>query len=114
VKGRIIAVDTPENLKAVVQHVSLLEVTFTSPVPRTYLDELEAYGRVEAKDNTLWIQVTDVSTSLQAVTRFADHHGLTLVYTNTVTPSLEDAFVKLTGLESEVMLMEKEGRGGRA
>jgi len=114
VKGRIIAVDTPEKLKAVVQGTSVIEVTFTSPVQRINLEELEAYGQVEAKDNTLWIQVTDVSKSLKALTSFADDNGLEVVYMNTVKPSLEEAFVKLTGVESEVMLMEKERRGGGA
>ena len=114
VKGQIIAVDTPENLKANVQGTFVIEVAFTSPVEPKNLEELEAYGKVEAKDNTLWIQVTDVSKSLKALTSFADDHGLEVVYMNTLKPSLEDAFVKLTGVEPEVMLMEKERRGGSA
>jgi ABC-2 type transport system ATP-binding protein len=112
VNGRIIAVDTPEKLKEVVQGTSVIEVTFTSPVQPIILGELEAYGRVEAKDNTLWIQVADVSKSLRALMSFAYDHGLEVVYMNTVKPSLEEAFVNLTGVESEVMLMEKERRGG--
>ena len=114
VKGRIIAVDTPENLKAVVQDTSVIEVAFTSSVESTNLEELEAYGPVEVKDNTLWIRVRDVSKPLKALTSFAYDHGLEVVYMNTVKPSLEDAFVKLTGVESKVMLMEKERRGGGA
>ena len=112
VKGRIIALDTPEHLKAVVQGTSVIEVSFTSPVESINLEELETYGQVKSKDNTVWIQVTGVSTPLKALTRFADDHGLDVVYLNTVKPSLEDAFVQLTGVESEVMLMEKERRGG--
>jgi hypothetical protein len=75
---------------------------------------LEAYGQVEVKDNTLWIQVSDISKSFKALTSFADDHGLDVMNMNTVKPSLEDAFVHLTGVESEVMLMEKERRGGGA
>jgi len=114
VKGQIIAMDTPNNLKANVHGTSIIEVVFTSPVKTLNLEELQAYGSIEVKDNTLRIQVTDVLKSLKAVTRFADDHGLKVVYMNTVKPSLEDAFVKLTGVESEVMLMEKERRGGGA
>jgi len=114
VKGRIIAVDTPENLKAIVQGTSVIKVAFTSPVESINLEELETYGQVEAKDNTLWIRVSDFSKPLKAVTSFADGYDLEIVYMNTVKPSLEDAFVKLTGVESEVMLMEKERRGGGA
>ena len=64
------------------------------------------------KDNRVWLRVREVSTSLKAVTSFADDRGLEIVYLNTVKPSLEEAFVSLTGVESEVMLMEKERRGG--
>jgi ABC-2 type transport system ATP-binding protein len=112
VKGRIIAVDTPEKLKAVVQGTSVIEAAFTSPVESINLEELEAYGQVEAKDNTLWIRVSDVPEPLRALTRFAEDHALKFVYMNTLKPSLEDAFVQLTGMESEVMLLEKERRGG--
>ncbi len=114
VKGRIIAVDTPENLKAVVQGTSVIEASFTSPVQPKNLEELGEYGQVEAKGNTLWIQVTNISKSLRALMSFADDHGLKVVYINTVKPSLEEAFVKLTGVESEIMLIEKERRGGVA
>jgi hypothetical protein len=31
---------------------------------------------------------------------------------NTIRPTLEDVFVKLTGLSAEVMLAEKSGKGG--
>jgi ABC-2 type transport system ATP-binding protein len=114
VKGRVIAMDTPENLKAIVQGTFVIEVAFTSPVESVNLEELETYGKVEVKHNTLWIRVSDVSKSLKALTSFADDHGLEVVSMNTVKPSLEDAFVHLTGVESEVMLMEKERRGGGA
>jgi ABC-2 type transport system ATP-binding protein len=113
VKGRIIALDTPENLKVGVQGTSVIEVSFKSPVQPEHMEELKVYGRVEVKDNTLLIQVIDVSKLLKALTSFADEHGLEVVYINTIKPSLEEAFVKLTGVESEVMLMEKERRGGK-
>jgi len=113
-KGRIIAVDTPEHLKAVDQGTSVIEAAFTSPVASTNLEELERYGSVEVKDNTVWLRVREVSTSLKAVTSFADDRGLEIVSLNTVKPSLEEAFVSLTGVASEVMLMEKERRGGGA
>jgi ABC-2 type transport system ATP-binding protein len=113
VKGRIIALDTPENLKVGVQGTSVIEVSFKSPVQPEHMEELKIYGRVEVKDNTLLIQVIDVSKLLKALTSFADEHGLEVVYINTIKPSLEEAFVKLTGVESEVMLMEKERRGGK-
>jgi len=112
VKGQIIAVDTPENLKAVVHGKSILKVGFTSPVESTNLEELKGYGQIEVKDNTLWMHVSNFSKSLKALASFADNHCLEVIYINTVKPSLEEAFVKLTGVESEVMLMDKERKGG--
>jgi len=45
--------------------------------------------------------------------RVAQEHDLEILHVNTITPNLEEAFVRLTGLESETMLVEKEQRGGR-
>jgi ABC-2 type transport system ATP-binding protein len=114
VKGQIIALDTPEHLKSVVQSTSVIEVAFTSSVESYNLEELETHGPVEMKDNTVWIQVREVSKPLKALMRWADDHGLEVTSMNTVKPRLEDAFVKLTGMEPEMMLMEKERRGGGA
>jgi ABC-2 type transport system ATP-binding protein len=114
VKGRIITVDTPENLKTVVQDTSIIEIRFTSLMDSLNLDELKNYGRVKIKNNTLWLQVSDVSEALTALTNFTNDHSLEVAQINTVKPSLEDAFVQLTGVEPEVMLMEKELRGRRA
>jgi ABC-2 type transport system ATP-binding protein len=114
VKGRVIAVDTPDSLKEVVHATSIITVTYTSPLQPDTVDELAAYGQIEVRGNTVRMQVTDVSQSLKAVTRIADDQDLKVVDLNTVKPSLEDAFVTWTGVESEAMLQEKERRGGRA
>jgi ABC-2 type transport system ATP-binding protein len=113
VKGQIVAIDTPENLKAAGHGRSILKVGFTSPVEAINLENLKKYGQIEVKDNTLWMYVNKVSEPLKALNRFIDDNGLEVLYMNTVKPSLEEAFVKLTGVEPEVMLMEKEGRGRR-
>jgi hypothetical protein len=39
---------------------------------------------------------------------FARENGLKIISINTLNPSLEDAFVEMTGLSSEVMATEKE------
>jgi ABC-2 type transport system ATP-binding protein len=114
VQGRIIAVDTPERLKAGDQDTAIIEVAFTAPVASTGWDALQGYGVVEVKGNRVWLRVREVAPALTAVTRFADDRGLEIMSLNTVKPRLEDAFVSLTGVASEEMLMEKERRGGGA
>jgi ABC-2 type transport system ATP-binding protein len=114
VKGQIIAVDTPDHLKATAQGRTVMEVAFTSPVNSLNLKDLETYGPIEVRDNTVRFQAHEVAMSLKAVMRWADDHGLEVASVNTGRPRLEDAFVHLTGMESEVMLREKERRGGGA
>ena len=114
VQGRIIAVDTPDHLKAGDHETSIIEVAFATPVASTDWDELEEYELVEVKDNRIWLRVRKVSPALKALTSFADDRGLEIVSLNTVKPRLEDAFVSLTGVASEEMLVEKERRGGEA
>jgi ABC-2 type transport system ATP-binding protein len=111
VNGRIITIDTPENLKKAIQGTSVIEVIFDSPIHVLDQDELAQYGQTKVQDNTVRIQVTHVSQSLKGISRFADTRGLEIIEMNTVKPSLEDAFVKLTGIQSEAMLLEKEQRG---
>ena len=114
VNGRIITVDTPTNLKHTIQDISIVEVIFDSEILVQDYNELSRCGQVEVQKNTVRIHVTDISQSLKAITHFADAHDLEIIEMNTVRPTLEDAFVKLTGIQSEAMLLEKEQRGGGA
>ena len=114
VQGRIIAIDTPEHLKAGDQETSIIEVAFTTPVASTDWNALQEYSVVEVTNNRVWLRVREVTPALTAVTRFAEARGLEIVSLNTVKPRLEDAFVSLTGVASEEMLIEKERRGGGA
>ena len=114
VNGRIITVGTPNNLKHAIQDTSIVEVIFDSQILVQDYDELSQCGQVEVQENTLRIHVTDISQSLKAITRFADVYGLEIAEMNTVKPTLEDAFVTFTGIQSDTMLIEKEQRGGGA
>jgi ABC-2 type transport system ATP-binding protein len=114
VKGRIVAIDSPEQLKAIVKGRLIIEVLFTSPVESINFKELETYGQIKVKHNTLRIQVTEVSKPLKALTHFLEDRDLDIVHLNIIKPSLEDAFVQLTGVKSEAMLIEKNQRGGQA
>jgi ABC-2 type transport system ATP-binding protein len=111
VNGRIITIETPDNLKKAIHGTSIVEVIFDSPIHTHDQNELAQYGQIKVQDNTVRMQVTNVSQSLKAITRFADIHGLEIIDINTVKPSLEDAFVTLTGIQSEAMLLEKDQQG---
>ena len=114
VNGKIVTVDTPENLKTVAQSTPVVEASFNHSLEASSVKQLDVLGRVEVKDNTIRIQAKTASETIKKLTHFAEEQGLKIEALNTVKPSLEDAFVHLTGVESEVMKMEKERRGGGA
>jgi ABC-2 type transport system ATP-binding protein len=95
VKGRIVALDTVDGLKAVAQGGLVVEATLA-----------DANGRVETRR----IESQDVAESTRTI--LAQSEGWRLLAINTLRPTLEDVFVKLTGLNAEIMLAEKGGKGG--
>ena len=52
--------------------------------------------------------VEDPSETLPLIINFAKENRLKIMSISTLKPSLEDAFIKLTGLHPEVMAIEKE------
>jgi ABC-2 type transport system ATP-binding protein len=95
VKGRIVALDTVDGLKAAAQSGLVVEATLAG-----------ANGRVETRR----IESQDVAEATR--TMLAQAEGWRLLAINTLRPTLEDVFVKLTGLSADVMLAEKGGKGG--
>jgi ABC-2 type transport system ATP-binding protein len=94
VRGRIVALDTMDGLKAAAPGNTAIEVTCAG-----------ADGRLEIER----VEGDDVRTA--AGTALAQAEGRSVVAVNTVRPTLEDVFLQLTGLSAEVMLAEKGGKG---
>jgi ABC-2 type transport system ATP-binding protein len=95
VKGRIVALDTVDGLKAAVQRKPAVEITLA-----------DANSDIETRR----IEGDDVETAARAA--LAQVEGRRVLAINTVRSTLEDVFVQLTGLNADVMLAEKGGKGG--
>jgi ABC-2 type transport system ATP-binding protein len=112
VRGKIVAMDTPESLKRMVQEEeAVIELSLSSMPTGEAIYELQRDGRVARvikRGDKLRLYGGEVSAILNTALRFAESRGLTVVSVNTVKPSLEDAFVRLTGLNTEVMMAEKD------
>jgi ABC-2 type transport system ATP-binding protein len=93
VKGRIVALDTMDGLKARVQGQAAVEVVAAST------DGHEERQRLVGDD---------VATTIRKA--LAAAQGRQVVALNTIRPTLEDAFIELTGLSAEVMKVEKGNR----
>ncbi|OIO88348.1 MAG: hypothetical protein AUK02_03815 [Anaerolineae bacterium CG2_30_58_95] len=93
VQGQIVALDTVEGLKKTAQNTNIIEITFESET-----------GGVETRR----FEDRDVAKAVQ--TGLAQAKGRRLLALNTIRPTLEDVFVRLTGLDREIMLAEKGGK----
>ena len=109
VKGRIVTIDTPENMKSIVRGAPVIEAFFNSPINKSMTEDLSFLGEVRVEDNRVRVLTEEIPETLEALVNFATKRELKIIEINTVKPGLEDAFVKLTGVEPEVMRLEKEG-----
>ncbi|EMR73206.1 daunorubicin resistance ABC transporter ATP-binding subunit [Thaumarchaeota archaeon SCGC AB-539-E09] len=109
VKGKIIEVESPEVLRGRIQDVPLLKIRLKdgSRVKLSDLKEVPAEDIQLFSDNVS-ILTRDVHESLKAFMRLAEEKGVIIQDVHTIKPSLEDAFIQLTGLTPDSMRMEKE------
>jgi ABC-2 type transport system ATP-binding protein len=108
-RGRIVAVDNPERLKASIEEQHVIEVSFS---PAQDLDNklkgLNYVNNVSRVGDKFRLYVEDASEVVPLLIDFGRENNLRIISINTLKPSLEDAFVRITGLSLEVMASEKE------
>jgi ABC-2 type transport system ATP-binding protein len=108
-KGQIVTMDNPEKLKASIEQRQVIEVSFTmSRDLENKLRGLSCVTDVSMLGDKCRLHVDDASEAVPSLVDFARKNSLKIISINTLKPSLEDAFVKLTGLSLEVMKTEKE------
>jgi len=96
VKGRIVALDNVAQLKAQAQEAPVVEVRLRDAAGQTQVRRVETPNGVDEA----------IRRALQQA------EGYEILKIDTLQPSLEDVFIKLTGLSAEAMLAEKGGKGG--
>jgi ABC-2 type transport system ATP-binding protein len=108
-QGKIVAVGNPEKLKTAVEKHHIIEVSF-SPTKELNdkLSSLYHVSSVSRVGDKFRLHVEEPSETLPSIFDFANKNHLKVISINTLMPTLEDAFVKLTGLRPEVMATEKE------
>lgn len=109
VGGKIVTVDTPDKIKMSMRGAPVLEARLSQDLDESTVRELGFGGRVEVKGPYIRIEAEDLTEALESLLGYASHRGIQVMDLNTIQPSLEDAFVKLTGVSSEAMKIEKQG-----
>jgi ABC-2 type transport system ATP-binding protein len=105
VKARIVAIDSPENLKMALDASRSVEIAFKK-VPPSLQDWLKASEIVNAvrKEGDKWkVFTSNPSEFLDALVGYVGREKANLLSVNTLGPSLEDVFVSL---------VMDEGKGG--
>ncbi|MFW6117424.1 MAG: ATP-binding cassette domain-containing protein [Thermoproteota archaeon] len=97
--GKIAVIDTPEKLKNTMQETQSVEVSFEDGIQLSDLEELELAERVEKRGDKYRIYTSDPVEAVKTLFNLAKSENRRVISVRTVGPSLEDAFVKLTGGE---------------
>jgi ABC-2 type transport system ATP-binding protein len=100
-RGHIAAIDSPERLKKTIQSVQSVEVAFDATVPdrKESLQRIAGVSEVRKTGDKFRLFTEDPSSVIPAVMAYAETSRSRVLSVNTFGPSLEDVFIKLTGLE---------------
>ncbi|HNR24076.1 MAG TPA: hypothetical protein PKG50_01415 [Candidatus Bipolaricaulis anaerobius] len=110
VSGKVVRTGTPAELKRAVGGNSVIEVRFGKPVPEArdvFTSRLPGAQVVAMSGHELRILGGDPAQAYRVVFAFSEEKEVAIEAVNTVKPSLEDAFLKITDLSPVAMTQEK-------
>ncbi len=94
-KGRIIALDTPRNLKQIIQNIQTIEVFFDKEINPSVLEKLAQVSQVIRKEDCLQLYVKNPTAAVFELMEFVKKNNLRLVSLNLQSPKLEEIFLKI-------------------
>jgi ABC-2 type transport system ATP-binding protein len=94
--GKIVAVDAPERLKMAIERVHRIEVSFDREVSGENLSGLNGVAGVHLTGDKWQITTENPDAVIRSVVSFSAENQASIVTMNTLAPSLDDAFLRLT------------------
>ena len=102
-KGKLVGLDSPENLKKFKQDYQAIDVNFAGEIKQSDLLDLKTVTQVREFDDYLHIIVSDIHEGTCEIIDYAKTRNLTIKKISTYEPKLEEVFLKLIkrGKENE-------------
>ncbi|MGD9134624.1 MAG: ABC transporter ATP-binding protein [Desulfobacterales bacterium] len=114
VSGRIVRIDSVENLIQPLQTKHVVQFLCMNALKGMDSKLSESFAGLEftlPEDNVIRVEA-DKPIRVGLLTRFLEDHGVEVSEARRMRPSLEDIFVRITGIGAEAMRKEKEKGGG--
>jgi ABC-2 type transport system ATP-binding protein len=99
--GRIVAIDNPENFRTKGLGLQSIEVSFDRPVNLADLARIPSINQVKKVGDKIKLDTSDPNEAIKCIVDHARSHDLRIITLNTLAPSLEDVFLKLTQTKHE-------------
>ena len=112
--GRIVRVDTVQNLVQPVRERHVMQIAFSKAVQDLGDKFAAAFPELEFQlqsPDSIRIEAGE-PIRVGPLVRFLEGQGVEVMEAKRMRPSLEDVFVRITGIEAETMRKEKEKTGG--
>ena len=93
--GKIISLDTPENLKKLTQEYLAIDCYFNEAININEFEKLHTVKEVQRVKDGCHIIVEDVNEALFEIMDYVKSNNLTIKQINTHQPRLEDVFLKI-------------------
>jgi ABC-2 type transport system ATP-binding protein len=94
--GKMVAIDAPEKLKTAIDRVHRIEVSFDREMPGDALAGLGSVTEVRRAGDKWQITTQDKDATIRSLVTFSQQNGAAIVTLNTLAPSLDEAFLRLT------------------
>jgi ABC-2 type transport system ATP-binding protein len=94
--GKIAAIDAPEKLKIRIGGLEWVEVSFNMPVDVFDFPDISGVIDVRMSGDKLRLYTSEPGRTIYQLVDYSRSNSLEIVTLNTLTPTLEDVFIKLT------------------
>ena len=94
--GKMAAIDAPEKLKVAIDRVHKIEVSFAREIPADALAGLTGVIGANRTGDKWQITTENRDATIRSLVTFSQQNSTAIVTLNTLAPSLDDAFLRLT------------------